>query len=87
MNMSVNSGPAMTIRTKMQIDRRTDRSEPTVALIGYSRVSTGDQKRALQLDALNAAGCERTFDDHASGTKTDRPGLAEAWPICVPATR
>ena len=42
------------------------------------RVSTGDQKLALQQDALNTAGCERTFDDHASGAKIDRPDLAEA---------
>jgi DNA invertase Pin-like site-specific DNA recombinase len=29
----------------------------------------------MQRDALNAAGCERIFEDTASGTKTDRPGL------------
>src|SRR3546814_3303480 len=44
------SGPAMAIRTRMQIDGKTDRLGPVVALIGYARVSTGDQKLALQHD-------------------------------------
>ena len=49
-----------------------------MAYVGYARVSTTDQDTALQLDALNAAGCSQVFEDHASGAQVNRVGLREA---------
>ena len=44
-------------------------------LIGYARVSTRAQDLALQLDALERAGCERVYEDVGSGTIRRRPQL------------
>jgi DNA invertase Pin-like site-specific DNA recombinase len=46
--------------------------------IGYARISTPDQSLDLQRDALAAAGCEKLFEDTASGAKDERPGLDAA---------
>ena len=46
-------------------------------MVGYARVSTGQQDLQLQLDALDKAGVSRklVFTDKVSGAKTSRPGL------------
>lgn len=46
------------------------------ALLGYARVSRGDeQNNLLQAKALRAAGCRRVFEEVASGGRWDRPEL------------
>ena len=47
--------------------------------IGYARVSTTDQNPQLQLDALAAEDCLKTYTDTATGTKADRP----EWNKCL----
>jgi DNA invertase Pin-like site-specific DNA recombinase len=45
-------------------------------LLGYARVSKGDeQNNVLQVKALRAAGCQRLFEEVASGGRWDRPEL------------
>ena len=57
-------------------------------LIGYMRVSSESdrQKTDLQRDALLAAGVDsrHLFEDHASGAKANRPGLAKALAFLQP---
>ena len=49
---------------------------------GYARVSADDQNPALQLAALQKAGCKTIFkDDGLSGATTKR--LASALPFSV----
>ena len=51
---------------------------PSPYLIGYARVSKGDeQSNAAQRRALDAAGCRRVFEETASGGRWDRPRLQE----------
>ena len=47
-------------------------------LIGYARVSTDEQDTRLQIDALKRAGCEKIYEERASGSRTDRPELNKA---------
>jgi hypothetical protein len=49
-----------------------------LAHVGYARVSTLDQDPALQLDALETAGCTKVFEDRASGARAERVGLRSA---------
>ena len=49
-----------------------------MSLIGYARVSTRDQNAALQREALAKAGCDRVFEEAASGAQRERPQLMAA---------
>ena len=47
-------------------------------LLGYARVSTGEQDAQLQRDALTTAGCAKIYEDTGSGKSlTGRPRLAD----------
>ncbi len=47
-------------------------------LVAYVRVSTQDQNPQLQIDALTDAGCEKIYEEKASGAQRDRPQLQAA---------
>ena len=53
------------------------REKFTMSFIGYARVSTSEGKQLLdrQVDALKEIGCERIFEDKASGSNSQRKGL------------
>jgi len=53
--------------------------------IGYARVSTDDQNLALQMDALQRAGCDQIFyDEGVSGIAFSRPALDAALAALAP---
>lgn len=49
----------------------------TLMKIGYSRCSAAGQNHQSQIDALELAGCERIFQETASGSRSDREELAK----------
>lgn len=49
--------------------------------IGYARVSTSGQTLAIQLDHLEAEGCDLVFQETMSGARSDRPELAKALAV------
>ncbi|EKE6959521.1 TPA: recombinase family protein, partial [Escherichia coli] len=51
-------------------------------LIGYARVSRDKQETALQLDALDKAGCQRVYVEKLSGASTERPELERCLGHC-----
>jgi DNA invertase Pin-like site-specific DNA recombinase len=58
--------------------------ERHMALIGYARVSTGDQTLDLQRDALREAGCIDIYEEEVSGARVARTVLAAALRACRP---
>jgi DNA invertase Pin-like site-specific DNA recombinase len=66
--------PAKSVRKRPFV--KADGPQETGMLLGYARVSKGDeQNNALQTKALKAAGCRRLFEEAASGGRWDRPEL------------
>lgn len=54
-------------------------------IVGYVRVSTGEQKIDLQIQALERMGCDQVFSDHGqSGSDFERAGLEAALDAVVP---
>jgi DNA invertase Pin-like site-specific DNA recombinase len=53
-------------------------------IIGYIRVSSATQNLQSQRDMCSAAGCERIYEETASGAQTDRPVLAEVMRMLRP---
>jgi DNA invertase Pin-like site-specific DNA recombinase len=55
-----------------------------MAILGYARVSTQDQRLTGQLEALRAAGATMTYREKVSGARADRPQLAKLMAALKP---
>ena len=52
-------------------------------IIGYARVSTDEQSTAVQVEQLEARGCQRIYDENASGkSRSGRSQLELALEMC-----
>ncbi|KGR87427.1 recombinase family protein [Lysinibacillus odysseyi] len=51
---------------------------------GYARVSTAGQDLEAQITALKAAGCDKIYSEHFTGTITDRPQFNELMDVLAP---
>jgi DNA invertase Pin-like site-specific DNA recombinase len=55
--------------------------EGDMAVYGYARVSTDGQSLAAQLAELNAAKCEKIFQEKISGARSDRKQLTRLMAV------
>ena len=65
------------------LQHHTPFGEEIAVKIGYARVSTADQNLDSQLELLQQAGCQRIFQEHASGMNRQRAGLSVCRRTCA----
>ena len=65
-------------RTRLlpNVSQKQQEKAASSTLLGYARVSKAeDQDTAPQIEALEAAGCQRVYEERVSGGRWDRPEL------------
>ncbi|WP_284255912.1 recombinase family protein [Acidocella aquatica] len=69
-------GDSRRIKLLPNITQKQQKNAASPTLLGYARVSKAeDQDPAPQIEALEAAGCKRVYDERVSGGCWDRPEL------------